>query len=326
MEACKIVNDVLSKNITQHELGDYLGLTRQTIANIARGGYTKLSQNAQEKLKKMSDRTEDELKKILTMDRYLDEIKNRLFSGDHQYIDYAFEGISYMHYWITDKKFIDQEKYHKFYFGHLNNFYPRFNQIALFMRDTFDRQRYPLVTYQIDYKINMIKSFSIKAFIPEHYHDTYFVHDIRFPISFQTFLEELKKRIIPHTKFLVYLDYKDDDWKYILSQVPRQWIHDIEIFDLSRLFNFFSNEQQYYGPLIENVLDQFRIPYQFESLMTDCSYRADKIIELINMTSLEDLHRKKYDRFSMMFDSHGLKRDNQYVQKERRKVKENGKL
>lgn len=326
MEARDIIFEVLNMNITQQELGDFLGITRQTVANIVKGNYTKLSNKTKKRLDQINERSEEEVIKILKMNRFFEEIKDRVFIGDHQYIDYAYEGFSYMHYWITNPKFIGQEKYHKYFFGHLNNFYPRFNQIALFMRDTLNRQRYPLITYQIDYKINKIKNFSIKSFVAEHKKEEYDTSSIIFPISFQRFFEELKKRINPSTKFLLYLDYKDDDWKYILSQVPNQWIHEIEIYDLSRLFNFFTNEQMYYGPLIENVLDQYRIPYKFDKLMTDCSYRADKIIELINMNSLEELHQKKYDKSSMMFDSHGLKRDNQYVQNERRKIKEIGKL
>lgn len=87
------------------------------------------------------------------------------------------------------------------------------------------------------------------------------------------------------------------------------------------MFNFLDNEQAYYGPLIENVLDQFRVRYDFGKLLSDCHYRTNKIVEVVNMASLEDLYRMKHDKSSRLFDSHGLKRDNEYMKKERRILK-----
>jgi transcriptional regulator with XRE-family HTH domain len=318
----EIVEYVLTKNVTQQGLADFLGITRQTVAKILKDEYVRLSPKSSEKLRYLHQKSGLEINQLLQIDEYLDEIKKRIYEGNDQYLDYAYEGIKYMHYWITDEKFVNQEKYHKFLFGHINNFYPRFNQIALFMRDTINRQRYPLVTYQIDYNNKLIKDFCIKAFVSEYDDKLYQTQDIKFPITFVEFFNELSKRIMPSIRFMIYKDYKDDDYKFILDNVKQHNIKESEIYDLSRLFNFFSNEQRYYGPLIENVLSQFRIEYDFDRLLSDCSYRADKIIELINMNSLEDLYRTKYDRSSLLFDSHGLRKDNQYVQKERRKIKE----
>ncbi|MGI6769167.1 MAG: hypothetical protein ACOX43_08830 [Bacilli bacterium] len=91
---------------------------------------------------------------------------------------------------------------------------------------------------------------------------------------------------------------------------------------MSRLFNFLDNEQAYYCLLIENVLDQFRVSYDKEQLLSDCVYRAGRIVELINIVSLEELYRMKHDKSSRLFDSHGLNRVTDYMKKERRKLKE----
>lgn len=317
----EIVKNVLSLDISQIELANYLDITRQTVAKIKNDGYFKLSKKASAKLLKLQNRSKEEIQKILQIDRFADEIKNRVLDGDIEYIDAAYEGFSYMHYWITDDKFVSQPKYHKFYFGHMNNFYPRFNQAALFMRDMLNRQSYPLVTYQLDYKRNMITDFSIQSFIKVYDKPEFLINDIIFPISFEQFANELSERILPQAKFLIYKDYKDDDWAYIMSHLKHNPIQTNEIYDLSRLFNFFENQQPYYGPLIEHVLEQFKVEFETEKVLKDCHYRGEKIIELINMVSLQDLHEKKHDKSSMIFDSHGFKRENTYIQTERRKLK-----
>lgn len=317
----QIVNLVLKENITQQELGYYLEVTRQTVAKISSGDYVKLSSNSKYKMEKLNNRSIDEIRKILKLDQYINEIKERILEGDNKYIDYAYEGFKYMSFWLNDEKFKNQHKYHEYYFGHMNNFYPRFNHAALFMRDTLNRQKYPLVTFQIDYHNKLITDFCIKAFIKENDRSDFSTKEIELPISLQKFLDILKEKIKPSPRFLVYLDYLDDDWKFILDNVKNQWVHQQEIYDLSRLLNFFENQQPYYGPLIEHALKQFRIGFNEKILLSDCHYRANKIIELINMISLEDLHRQKHDKSSMMFDSHGFKRDNRYIQEERRKLK-----
>jgi transcriptional regulator with XRE-family HTH domain len=321
MNLRKIVEDVLSHNITQQELGDYLEITRQTVSKIKNGEYVKLSRKTEEKLSHLENRTQYEIDSLIKLDQMLLEIRDRVIKGDSKYLTEAREGIGYMHYWLTDEKFLNKENYHTYYFGHMNNFYPRYNQAALFMRDTLNRQKYPLVTFQVDYEKKMITDFCIKAFVPEHENDRYKLEGVSLPISFERFLEELTNRIQPTLRFMVYRDYKDDEWDFILRNVKKHRIHEREIYDLSRLFNFLDNEQAYFGPLIENVLSQFRINYDLSKLLTDCYYRADKIVEVVNLVSLEELYRKKIDKSSRLFDSHGLKRDNEYMKKERRNLK-----
>lgn len=317
----QIIQKVLNADISQKEFAAYLDVTRQTVAKLRDGGYYKLSNKSSNKLQKLQNRSNEDIHKIFQIDRFIDEIKQRILEGDTEYIDAAYEGVSYMHYWITDDKFINQPKYHKYYFGHMNNFYPRFNQAALFMRDMLNRQSYPLVTYQVDYDRKLITDFSIQAFVEDYHKNDFRTDDIIFPISIQQFADELNKRIVPQAKFLIYKDYKDDDWAYIIENLKHNPIQVNEIYDLSRLFNFFENQQPYYGPLIEHVLDQFRIEYDSKRILKDCNYRGKKIIELINMVSLQDLHMKKHDKGSVMFDSHGFKRDNKFIQSERRKLK-----
>ena len=324
MNSKAIVDFVLGKNITQQDLGNYLQITRQTVAKISNGEYVKLNSESQYKLDKLNNRSIEEIKKILKLDQYINDIRNRILEGNEKYIDYAYEGFKYMHYWVIDDKFKQQDKYHEFYYGHMNNFYPRFNQAALFMRDTLNRQKYPLVTYQIDYNKKQITDMCIKAFTKENDRVDFDTKSLEFPITFQNFLEMLEARIKPSPRFLIYRDYLDDDWKFIIDNVKEQWVHKQEIYDLSRLLNFFENQQPYFGPLIENALKQFKIDFDVDRLLIDCHYRAEKIVELINLISLEDLHRQKYDKSAMMFDSHGFKRNNNYVQEERRKLKRKG--
>ena len=84
---------------------------------------------------------------------------------------------------------------------------------------------------------------------------------------------------------------------------------------------FFQNEENYYGPLLEDALTNFKIEFEKEIIFKDSSYRADKIIELVNLVSLQELHQKKRDKILYLFDSHGDKRSNQFVKNERRKLK-----
>lgn len=321
MKSEEIIINLLDMGITQIDIGYFIGVTRQTVANIKNGSYKKLSEQAKIKLNYLANRSKDEVEKILTIDKNLDNVKAVVFKGDSEYLDAAYEGISYMSYWLLDDKFILQEKYHKYYYGHMNNFYPRYNQAALFMRDTFNRRSYPLVTFQVDYKNNMITKVCIESFKEEYKKPEHNLDDIVYPISFEQFMQLLEDRIKPKTKFMLYKDYLDDDWQYIIDNIKKNQAYDHEVFDLSRLLNFFDNEQPYYGPLIEDALDQFHVNYSLGLLLKDCNYRAKKIIELINMISLEDLSEKKHDKSSMLFDSHGLKRDNNYMKNERRKLK-----
>src|SRR5690606_12385560 len=145
---------------------------------------------------------------------------------------------------------------------------------------------------------------------------------IDFPISFQEFIDYLEKTIVPSPRFLLYKDYEDDDWQFILENIKtNQWVHKEEFYDLSRLFNFFQNEENYYGPLLEDALTNFKIEFEKEIIFKNSSYRADKIIELVNLVSLQALHQKKRDKILYLFDSHGDKRSNQFVKNERRKLK-----
>lgn len=318
----QIVSEIINSGITQESLGAYLGITRQSIAKIARGEYVKLPIKGKERLEQLINRNIEEVSHLIELDRLQTEIFERMMKGDENYLNKAIQGFNYMHYWITNPKFNDQPKYHEMYFGHMNNFYPRFNQIALFMRDTLNRQKYPLLTYQVDYKNKQITSFNLKAFVPEYERSYYSTDAINFPISFQEFIDHLKKIVVPSPRFLLYKDYLDDDWQFILDNVKKnQWIHQEEFYDLSRLFNFFENEENYYGPLLEDALRNFRIDFDINKLFKDSSYRADKIIELINLTSLQKLHQKKRDKNDYLFDSHGFKRNNQFVKNERRKLK-----
>lgn len=321
MDYKEVVKNVLKCKVSQIELAQYLEITRQTVAKLGKGEYVNLSAKTKSKFKYLDKRSSNDIENIIKINKKFEEISDRILQGDSKYLTEALEGISYMHYWITDKKFINQEKYHTYYFGHLNNFYPRYNQAALFMRDTLNRQKYPLVTYQMDYEKKLIINFCIKEFIPEYSNKLYDTSDINFPINFDEFINELEKRIKPSFRFLLYLDYKDDDWLFLLQNLKKQNNYNYEIFDLSRLFNFLDNEQAYYGPLIENVLQQFRVDYDEIKLLSDCEYRANKIVEVVNIISLEGLYSLKNDKSSRIFDSHGLKRDNEYMKKERRKLK-----
>lgn len=322
MNSKEIIIKLLDMGITQIDIGYYLQMTRQTVAKIKNGEYLKLSKEVERKLIMLNDRKKDEVEKILQIDKNLNEVKDVIFKGDTDYIDAAYEGIGYMSYWLLDDKFIKKEKYHKYYYGHMNNFYPRYNQTALFMRDTLNRNVYPIVTFQIDYLKNVITQICINSFKPQFKKTEYELSDVELPLSFDGFIALLGERIKPQSKFLVYKDYIDDDWQYIIDHIKKSKSIDYEIYDLSRLFNFFDNQQPYYGPLLEDVLSQFRIEYDKKKLLSDCCYRAEKIIELVNMNSLDDLAEKKHDKSSMLFDSHGLKRDNNYMKKKRRKLKE----
>lgn len=317
-----IVDKVLEMNITQEALGHYLGVTRQTVAKIKSGTYRPLNSIARDRLKCLENRSRDEILEILTIDSQLDEIKEMIIKRDSAYIPAASEGISYMHYWLLDEKFKEDLKYHKYYYAHMNNFYPRYNQASLFMRDTLNRQVYPLLTIQIDYSANRITDACLKAFKNDFRHVEYDMSDVEFPMKFQDFYDLLVKRLKPMPRFLIYKDYLDDDWKYFVEKLG---IEDFakEIYDLSRLLNFFDNDQPYCGPLLEDALEQFKIKFDFNKLLTNCHYRADKIVELMNMISLQGLAEKKHDKSSLLFDSHGLKRDITFQNKERRKQKMN---
>ncbi len=316
-----LVTEVLSKNITQESLGDYLGVTRQTVAKISRGDYVKLSIDSVKRIEALINRNYEEIQEIISIDKFVKDIFQNIIKGDEKYINRAYEGFKYMHYWINDDKFTSQRKYHEFYFGHMNNFYPRFNQAALFMRDTLNRQKYPLVTYQIDYKNRKVTDFCIKAFVKEHDKFEYDTKNIMFPITFEQFFSYLQEKVKPKPRFLIYKDYLDDDWAFMLSELKNHWILKEEVYDLSRLLNFLENQQNYYGPLLEDALMNFNIKFDENKLFMDCHYRAEIIVELINMISLEKIHRKKHDKTGLLFDSHGFKRDNKFVRDERRKLK-----
>lgn len=318
----EIITTILGYGITQESLGAFLGVTRQSIAKISRGDYVILPLKGKERLEKLVKRSKEEVNYLIELDRLQSEIFEIMIKGDEDYLNKAIQGFNYMHYWLTDPKFKEQPNYHEMYFGHMNNFYPRFNQAALFMRDTINRQKYPLLTYQIDYKHKKITSFHLKAFVPEYERSYYSTNAIDFPISFQEFIDYLKKTIVPSPRFLLYKDYLDDDWQFILDNVKKnQWVHKEEFYDLSRLFNFFKNEENYYGPLLEDALTNFRVEFDINKLFKDSSYRADKIIELVNIVSLQGLHEKQRDKSNYLFDSHGFKRSNQFVKNERRKLK-----
>lgn len=319
----EILKQHINSGISQVAFAKYLGITRQTVAKIARDEYYKFKEEAVYKLEALKNRSKEEVESIMKIDSKLEDIKNVIIKGDSKYLNEAFQGIDYMHYWLNDKKFREQPKYHKYYFGHMNNFYPRYNQAALFMRDTLERQKYPLVTFQIDYKNKLITSASIKAFNERFHRLDYNLKKVKFPISFKEFINLLDTRIQPKNKFLLYLDYIDNDWEFIKENLDSETLKGVEIYDLSRLLNFFDNEQPYYGPLIEDALENFRIKFEKEKLFTDCTYRAEKIIELINLISLDALASKKQDRSSYLFDSHGLIRENNYIKLERRKLKGN---
>src|SRR5690554_6269075 len=305
----EIIIKILKYGITQESLGAFLGVTRQSIAKITKGGYVILPIKGKERLEKLVNRTEEEVKLLIELDKIQSEIFERMMKGDEDYLNKAIQGFRYMHYWIMDPKFNEQPKYHAMYLGHMNNFYPRFNQAALFMRDTLNRQKYPLLTYQIDYKHKKITSFHLKAFVPEYQKSNYSTDAIDFPISFQEFIDYLEKTIVPSPRFLLYKDYQDDDWQFILENIKKnQWVHKEEFYDLSRLFNFFQNEENYYGPLLEDALTNFKIEFEKEIIFKNSSYRADKIIELVNLVSLQELHQKKRDKILYLFDSHGDKR------------------
>ena len=56
-----LVTEVLSKNITQESLGDYLGVTRQTVAKISRGDYVKLSIDSVKRIEALINRNYEEI-------------------------------------------------------------------------------------------------------------------------------------------------------------------------------------------------------------------------------------------------------------------------
>lgn len=321
MKNKELIEKLLSMGIAQNEIAYYLEMTRQSVAKIKNDPEIKITNKVQLKLDRLFDKNKEDIEKILFIDKSLDQIKEVVLDKGPSYIDAAYEGIGYMNYWLTNNKFIEQEKYHKYYFGHMNNFYPRYNQAALFMRDSLNRQVYPLVTFQIDYENNLIKEAYIESFKPEFKKESHDLSDVVFPIKFNDFIKLLEDRIKPKTKFLLFKDYIDDDWEYLISNVKKKHIGEYELYDLSRLFNFVDNQQPYYGPLIENVLQQFKVDFDLTKLLSDCLYRAKKIVEVVNIISLVDLSEKKHDKTSMMFDSFGLKRDVSYMKKERRKLK-----
>lgn len=317
----QVIDSVLNQGITQVALADYLGVARQTVAKIKENKYTKLSEFAANKLRTLENRSKDELDKLIEIDGYIKAIGEEILMMNLESLDYAIAGIKYMHYWICDANFENKNSYQKYYFGHLNNFYPRFNQAALFMRDTLNRQVYPVITVQLDYKKKIVKNYCIKSFLDKYDKIEYSNKESELPITIDQFVEEVFQKVNRSTRFLVYGDYKDDEWSFIMKHNKSKKIAYQSFYDLSRLFNHFSNEQPYFGPLLEDVLNQFEIPFELDKLLLDCEYRALKIIKLVNMVSLQNLHEEKYDKSSLLFDSHTEQKDMTYQQKIRRRLK-----
>lgn len=317
----ELINHLLDEGFTQIQIANYLGVTRQTIASINLGKYVKLSEKASRKLSFLESQSKSIVETIFKIDLQLDELKESVISKDGGYISQAAVGINDFHYWITSKKFESNLRYHKAYFGHMSNFLPRYNQAGLFMRDYFKRQEYALVTLQVDYDKKLITQLTIKSFVPEYARASYDLSNEVYPLDFSRLAYILKTKLLKPYRFMVWKDFLDDEWEFIKTNVKKNEFPDGEIFDLSRLFNYLEHPIPYFGPLLERVLTQFRIKFDLHHLLSDSDYRADRIIELVNMVSLYQLSKEEPDNYDRLFDSHGLKNNNHFNTLERRKLK-----
>lgn len=318
----EVVNELLEdKKINVTELAHFIGVSRPIIYSIKNGQHFKINEDKINRILCLKGRDLDEIRIIFEMNENFIKMQNYLIFKDKGYILKAKSSFDSLFHWLMDQKFQDSLKYSDAIFGHINNFFPRYNQLALFMRKPIWREKYPLITYQIDYDKKMITDMSIKVFDKKYMKSEYDISNIEFPISFNRFEDELVNRIKPTLRFVTYRDYQDDDFKFILENLKSKKIKETEIYDLSRLFNHFGNQKDFYGPLIEDILSYVKIDFDKEIIHKDCHYRGDKIIELINFMSLKYLEEKDNESIDQLFDSHGLKNDNEFIRKNRRLLK-----
>ncbi|MDD3106255.1 MAG: hypothetical protein PHP65_00415 [Bacilli bacterium] len=316
--ASEIVNGLLDLGISQQSLAEFLGVTRQTISKCADNYELTKKMNNLKLINKLS--CEDAVK-MIQIDVFQKRIMESL-SKKQITIDKALRAFEYMEHWCTDPKY--PIEFINYLFGHIVNFHMRYSPYALLIRDYFGRENHPVLTISIDYTNAMINDFHLESFM--NYSEpqvSLYKKQLNLPITLHEFIDYLYERLGKPVRINVYLDYQDDEFDYIDSQLKGEYktkFRQFSVFDFSRMFNFFETNSKI-GPQLDKVLANFQIEFDENELLKNCEYRAKMIVKLVKMQSLYDIRENLKTSSDVIFDGSSKNSKTKFINQKRRELK-----
>ncbi|HRY78689.1 MAG TPA: hypothetical protein P5154_07995 [Candidatus Izemoplasmatales bacterium] len=314
----EIVNKLLETGLSQRELGEFLGVTRQSIKRCSEGYElsSKITQFALLEQLPLSAQL-----KMIAIDQFHREMMSSV-SKKPRTVDKVHQGFEYMHHWCTSPKY--SEDFINYLFGHVVNFHMRYSPYALLYRDYFDRESRMLLTLDIDYANKNIKRYCLASLKERTSMMVFPSIPEGTPIGFPDFIDRLQSWAGDKVQINIYGDNQDDELEFIKENVTAEYkkkMNDWSVYDFSRMFNVFEMQSKV-GPNIETVLRNFKIEFDDDLLLKDCVYRSEKVISLVRMVSLVDIRENLKISGDVIFDGASKNSKKKYSAELRRERKQ----
>lgn len=148
--------------LKQEEIASYMGMTRQSISKIFKGELIGTSKQNEERLSILLEGNEIDLNragKVVKLHGIINKVINDAGQLTTSEIENYIEIQKYIKYWNDEKN--KGESYMEKINFHLQNFHMRTNPYYLFFKEFFHKDLSPVLTFEIDYNNDLIKSVTL---------------------------------------------------------------------------------------------------------------------------------------------------------------------
>lgn len=278
-------------SLTQQDVANYLGMTRQTLSKIINGDQVSTSKSNEMRLQELKENKSLNLKKaknILLFHKSFTNVFNNIGSLSSSEIEHYKVILNYLQYWNEQKS--NEDNYMEKLNCHIQNFHMKTNPYYLYFHEFFHKDLAPLLTFDIDYENltvnhvvfgNISKSDYLGKGYDLNYQDNWEDQTKhRKSFQFEEFIDEWLKFYEGKLRILMYIDHIDNQFEFLLKNVNLTYKKKLKLLntvDISRLFSIVGTNRT-----IENVINNY-FEVDKKRLLSSSNYRNKSIIKLINI-------------------------------------------
>ena len=298
LQNIRLLNELVSNgSLKQLEIAEYLGITRQTLSKIFKGGVADVSEKIQDRVRRLcSDDGALEHRRayeVIRLFRAMNKILDHSSKLSIEEIEHTRDILKYTDYWISEKS---PDNYMFKLSCHIQNFHMKSNPYYLYLHEYFHKDLAPVLTYDIDYDLNRIHNVTLGNIVSSdymskgynlQYQTMWSKHCDKNTLTFEEFIDCLTSFYEGKLRYNIYIDHIDNSQDYIIDHVSKKYkdkFKKVYFNDLSRIFNVVDE----FRPM-EEVIRNYIPNLKQEKLLTDAAYRNAKIIQMVRIVGGYDI-------------------------------------